>query len=217
MKICSDVKTKSGQNRHTKYAARTEERIRQRIALEAARIMAEECLSDFHAAKRKAVHRLMLPQAKNLPANSEVEEALQQYLQLFHANRVTTDLRQLRRVAFEAMQFLEAYDPRLVGPVLSGAVTLGSEIQIHLSADTPEEIALVLQEHGIPFEHSKRRTRFGGDRYENLPAYRFSADGATIELCVFDPRGIRETPISPVDGRPMRRAGLREIETLLAQ
>ena len=179
--------------------------------------MAAEGLSDFHAAKRKAADRLMLPQAKNLPANREVEAALQQYLKLFHAERVTTDLRQLRRVAVEAMQFLDIYEPRLVGPVLSGSITPGCEIQIHLSADTPEEVALTLQEHGIPFEHTKRRTRFGGDRYENLPAYRFSADGAVIELCVFDRRSIRETPISPVDGKPMRRANLREIRDLLKQ
>lgn len=191
--------------------------MRQRIALEAARIMAAESVSDFHAAKRKAAHRLMLPEAKNLPANQEVEAALQQYLQLFHADRVTADLRQLRQLAAQAMQFLNVYEPRLVGPVLSGAVTPGCEIQIHLSADTPEEIALVLQEHGIPFEHSKRRTRFGGDRYENLPAYRFTAGGVIVELCVFDQINIRETPISPVDGKPMRRANLREIQILLAQ
>lgn len=203
--------------RHTTHALRAEEEVRQHIALEAARIMAEEDLSDFHAAKRKAASRLVLPEEKYLPTNREVESALHQYLQLFHADRVTATLQRLCRIAVEAMRFLSAYDPRLVGPVLSGAVTAGCEVQLHVSADTPEEVALILHEHDIPFEQSERRTRFGGERYETIPAYRFVANDVIVELCVFDRRSIREMPLSPVDGRPMRRANLREVESLLSQ
>ena len=211
------MKSRVRAKHHSKHAVRAEEEIRQHIALEAARIMAEEDLSDFQAAKRKAAGRLVLPEEKYLPTNREVESALHQYLQLFHADRVTAALRRLRRIAVEAMRFLSAYDPRLVGPVLSGAVTAGCEVQIHVSADTPEEVALILHEHDIPFEQAERRTRFGGERYETLPAYRFIADEVIVELCVFDRLSIREMPLSPVDGRPMRRANLREVEFLLSQ
>lgn len=179
--------------------------------------MAEEDVHDFHAAKRKAANRLVLPEEKYLPTNREVESALHQYLQLFHANRVTAELQRMRRVAAEAMRFLSAHDPRLVGPVLSGAVTAGCEVQLHVSADTPEEIALILHEHNIPFEQAERRTRFGGERYESLPAYRFTADDVIVELCVFNRRSIRETPLSPIDGKPMRRANFKEVENLVAQ
>ena len=52
------------------------EEIRQRISREAARIMAEEGVRDFHTAKRKATERLNLPEARHLPSNQEIEQAL---------------------------------------------------------------------------------------------------------------------------------------------
>ncbi len=200
--------------------------------------MAEEGVNDFHTAKRKAANRLNLPEAKHLPSNQEVESALQQYLQLFHAERLAHDVRRLRALAAEAMRFFARFEPRLVGPVLAGTVTPSSEIQLHLAAETPEDVALMLQEHHIPFDQTERRTRFGGERYEMLPVYRFqaviegahlasvsmhqaagpgapAAGNATIELCVFDSRSMREPPLSPVDGRPMKRANLKELEELL--
>ena len=189
--------------------------LRRHIATDAARIMAEEGVRDFQTAKRKAAARLGLPETRNLPGNDEVDSALQQHLRLFHGGRVAQSLRRLRELAAEAMRFLSRFEPRLVGPVLSGSVTGAAEIEIHLTADTPEEIGVWLQEHGIPYELTDRRLRFGGDRQEAFPAYRFTADDVPIELCVFDRRAVREAPLSPVDGKPMKRANLRELENLL--
>lgn len=191
--------------------------LRQHIATDAARIMAEEGVRDFHAAKRKAAARLGLPETKNLPGNDEVDAALQEYLRLFHGGRLHQSVRRLRELAVEAMRFLSNFEPRLVGPVLSGTVISATEIEIHLTADSPEEIGFWLQEHGIPHEQADRRLRFGGDRQETFPAYRFTADNVPIELCIFDRRQVRESPLSPVDGKPMRRANLREVEILMSE
>ena len=191
------------------------DQLRQHIAMDAARIMAEEGVNDFHTAKRKAAARLGLPETKHLPGNDEVNSALQEYLRLFQAGRLIQSLHRLRRLAAEAMRFLAKFEPRLVGPVLSGTVTSASAIELHLTADTPEEIGFWLQDHGIPFTQSDRRLRFGGERHETFPAYSFTADGVPVELCVFGRREVRETPLSPVDGKPMRRANLREVENLM--
>ncbi len=206
---------KSHSTRYGQSPPRGENLKRQHIAAEAARIMAEEGISDFHLAKRKAAARLNLPATKHLPTNQEVETALQEYLHLFHSDRLDTGLRYLRTRAVEAMRFLAKFKPLLVGPVLRGTVTPGSEIQLHVSADAPEEVAFLLQEHHIPFEQAERRLRFGGERYETLPAYRFVAGNVTIELCIFNLRSVRETPLSPVDGKPMKRANVKEVENLL--
>jgi hypothetical protein len=200
--------------RHGKYHAANIERLRQHIAGEAARVMAEEGLRDYHLAKRKALERLGLPDAKHLPSNQEIEVALKQYLRLFHAERHSRNLYTLRRLALEAMRFLEIFQPRLVGAALNGTVTAASGIELHVTADTPEEFALWLREHAVPFEQSERRLRFGGDRYASLPSYRFLADKTPIEVCVFNRRGARETPLSPVDGKPMKRASIKDVETL---
>lgn len=196
---------------HDEHAART------RICAEAVRILAQEGVRDYQAAKRKAIDRLNLPEGKNLPSNEEIELALASYLQLFHAHRLSADLRRLRQIAVEAMRFLEKFEPRLVGAVLNGTVTAISPVQLHLSADTPEEVGFWLAEHHIPYEQAERRLRFGDDRYETFPEYRFTADGVAVELCVLNRRTARETPLSPVDGRPMKRAPLKEMEGLLRQ
>lgn len=187
---------------------------RQRISIEAARIMAEEGVRDFQSAKRKAAERLALDD-RDLPTNEEIEQALQQHLQLFHGDTLAHDVRRLRRLALEAMQFLATFEPRLVGPVLSGTVAPETEIQLHVRADTPEEVDGFLREHGIPFRATERRLRFGGDRQQSVPSYRFTADGVNIELYVFRPQEARETPLSPVDGRPMQRANTKDVEALL--
>ena len=193
------------------------EQKRVRIASEAARIMAEEGVRDFHMAKRKAAARLNIPQQRDLPTNKEIEAALAEHLQLFHGDSVARNARRLREIAVQAMNFLVSFNPRLVGPVLSGNVTPTSEIQLHVSADSPEDIALFLREHAIPFQLSERRLKFGGERYKNIVAYSFVADAVAVALFVFDPRAARETPLSPVDGLPIRRGSMKDLELLLAK
>jgi hypothetical protein len=190
---------------------------RQRICLEAARIMAEEGVRDYHAAKRRAAGRLNWPPDRHLPSNQEVERALTDYLRLFHGRQLDDRAQRLRRHALEAMRFLARFEPRLVGALLSGTVTAGSAVELYLTADTPEEVGFFLDEHRIPHEQYSHRLRFGGDRIETAPAFRFSADGVTVELTVLTSTVAREAPLSPVDGRPMRRAGLREVERLVQQ
>ena len=190
------------------------EEIRQRISREAARLIAEEGINDFHAAKRKAAERLNLPEGQHLPSNSEIERALADHLQLFHARDLPETLRRLRRLALQAMRLLERFEPRLVGSLLTGNVTRFSEIHLHVTANTPELVAFFLQENGIAYEETSKRLRFGGDRIEVVPVYGFVAENTAIEVSVFTPAAAREAPLSPVDGRPMKRAALKEVEAL---
>jgi hypothetical protein len=176
--------------------------------------MAEEGVLDFHTAKRKAAERLNLPEARQLPSNLEIEQALAEHLQLFHAKDLPQTLQHLRCLAVDAMRFLARFEPRLVGSLLSGNVTRFSEIQLHVTADTPEIVAFFLQENGIPYEETSKRLRFGGERSEMVPVYGFLAEDIPVEVSVFSPTAAREAPLSPVDGRPMKRAGLKEVEAL---
>ena len=187
---------------------------RLRISREAARLMAEEGVLDFHAAKRKAAERLNLPDGQHLPSNPEIEQALSEHLQLFHARDLPQTLHRLRRLAVQAMRLLERFEPRLVGSLLSGNVTRFSEVELHVTADTPELVAFFLQQQSIPYEVTSKRLRFGGDRSETCPAYRFLAETTAIEVTVFTPTAAREAPLSPVDGRPMKRAALKDVEAL---
>ncbi len=192
-------------------------RLRILLAQECARLMAEEGVTDFRTAKRKAALRMSVADKGLLPDNREIEQALLDYQRLFQADRQPQRLRELREAALEAMRFLACFQPKLVGPVLSGTAGPHTPIQLHLFVDTPKEVALFLMEQRIPFETGERRLQLSNGGQACLPVFRFSAGNHDLDLTIFAPLADREAPRSPVDGRPMRRAGLAEIQVLLAE
>ena len=191
--------------------------MRVRIAQEAARLMTEEGIHDFYAAKRKAAQHLGAPDTRNMPRNQEIEEALQEYQRLFRGEEQAAHLKALREGAVQAMRFLARFNPRLVGSVLSGTAGRHADISLHLFADTSEEISLFLMESNIPFRAAHKRVRLNRDEWQEYPSFEFMAGDHQVDLVVFPLQGRREAPRSPVDGRPMYRAGLEEVEALLSE
>ncbi len=188
--------------------------VRERIAKEAARLMCEAGISDFQLAKRKALQRLRIPEHRGLPSNEEIEAAVSEYQRLFRADSQPQRLARLRQVAVRAMRFLERFQPRLVGAVLSGTADEHSNVCLHLFAETSEEVGLFLMDNGVPHEHGERTMKLASDDSERLPTCRFLADDVPVELVIFAERVRRRVPLSPVDGRPMERAALSAVEAL---
>ena len=192
--------------------------LRTALAQEAARIMAEHGIRDFLVAKRKAAARLGLAEISAiLPKNSEIEEALAGYQRLFGGASHIQALEAQRRAALTAMRYLKEFEPRLVGAVLSGTATEHSDVQLHLFAERAESVTLKLIDAGVPHEVTEKRVRLGPERVRPFPGVRFEMDDQPIEAVVFPQDGIRQAPVSPVDGRPMRRASTLEVEALLEQ
>ena len=177
--------------------------------------MAEHGIQDFRAAKRKAAERFGITEEGALPSNSEIEASLLAYQRLFAADTHGATLQAQRRAALRVMRLLDAYSPRLVGSVLTGSATAHSDVQLHLFVDSPEAVALSLLDRGVSHEVGEHRLRLGAERFQVFPAVRFELDEHTIHATVFPIDGIRQTPVSPVDGRPMRRADAAEVEVLL--
>lgn len=196
---------------------RQKDQLRQRIAMEAARILAESGIKDFQTAKRKAVDRLGLDEFRPLPSNQEIEEALLEHMRLFHAHSQPQQLKKLRETAFEAMRFFSDFQPRLAGDVLSGSAGQHSRVELHLFCEYPEQVSLFLMEHAIPYEEKQKRVRYGTDQMEIQPVFRFLANEVPVELVAFPIEGLRRAPNSPVDGKPMARGDLRQVEALLAE
>ncbi len=189
--------------------------LRRTLALEAARIMSEQGIDDYLLAKRKAAERFGVGDASVLPKNTEIEAALAEHHRLFGAGNHQDALAKLRRVALQAMQLLKEFQPRLVGPVLTGTASEHSEINLHLFADQPESVSMRLMENGIPYDVAERRLRYEPTRVISYPAFRFIAGRQPIDAVVFPIDGIRQSPASPVDGKPMRRGALSDVEDLL--
>lgn len=179
--------------------------------------MAQHGIHDFLTAKRKAAERLGVTDLSALPRNVEIEQALIEYQRLFDAHGHEQSLQDQRRAALAAMRWLSQFEPRLVGPVLSGTATEHADIQLHLFADCPENIALQLLDRGVAHEITERRVRLDAERIKAYPGVRFAVGHRRIEATVFPRDGIRQAPVSPVDGRPMRRADAAELSALLQQ
>lgn len=190
---------------------------RQRLAHEAARLMAEGGLHDFQQAKRKAASRLGIHDEASLPQNREIEDALRQYQRLFNRDTQPAALRRRREAALEAMTFLAPFEPRLAGAVLEGTADTSSPIELHLHADDPDAVARFLQQQGIPAQARTRRLRRDRQGTLDCPAWRFIAGQLDFELVVLPREMLRQAPLSSLDDKPARRASATQLRRLLQQ
>lgn len=193
---------------------RTHER-RQRLAVEAARLMAEGGMRDFHQAKLKAAERLGIFDDASLPRNREIEDALREYQRLFQRDNVI-ELRQRREAALRALEFFKPFDPRLVGPVLDGTADARSAVTLHLYSDDADAAPRFLDQHGIPAEARSRRLRLDREREGDFPVWLFSAEDLAFDLTVLPLDLLRQAPLSGVDEKPMKRASIAQLRQLLA-
>ena len=195
---------------------RTRER-RHRLAHEAARLMAEGGIRDFHQAKLKAANRLGIHDDASLPRNREIEDALREYQRLFAGPQHGEGLRQRREAAVRALEFLAPFSPRLIGPVLEGTADATAPVQLHLHSDDPEAVTRFLEEHYIPADSRTRRLRLDRERAGDFPVWVFSAEDLTFDLTVLPYDALRQAPLSQVDEKPVARASLAQLRDLLAR
>lgn len=187
----------------------------QRLAAEAARLMIEQGLDSPHQASVKAAARLGLRDPRQFPTPDQVEAAAREYQRLFNGPDHERQLRLMRATALQAMQALERFQPRLVGPVLHGSAGRGSRVQLHLFADTPEEVIFRLLELRIPWRDGERAHQYANRRREQHPSFRFRAGEVEVELVVFPLVGLRQAPLEPGQQRALTRATRAEVERLL--
>lgn len=191
------------------------ERARQVVAQEAARIIVGHGIRDYRLAKQKAADRLGVVGRGSLPGNAEIEAAVAEYLQIFGRESHADHLRLLRIAALSAMELLVAFTPRLVGPVLVGTADQNSAVNLHLFADSPEAVAMELASMGVSYRPYERRLKSRRDRAETFAGFEFHHSNSAIQATVFPIDGIRQAPISPIDGKPMKRVDSAAVQQLL--
>ncbi len=195
---------------------KTRER-RYRLAHEAARLIAESGIRDFHQAKLKAAQRLGIHDDASLPRNSEIEAALREHQRLFQGDAQLNALRQRREAALRALEFFAPFDARLVGPVLDGTADANAPVHLHLYTDDAEAVPRFLDDHRIPAESSGRRLRLDRERALDCPVWLFSAEDLSFDLTVLPHDALRQAPLSNIDEKPMRRASIAQLRALLVE
>ncbi len=191
------------------------ERHRTVLAQEAARIIVNHGVRDYRVAKQKAAERLGVAGRGSLPGNAEIEAAVAEHLALFGGEAHEDRLRLMRVAALSAMDLLSSFSPRLVGPVLAGTADENSVVNLHVFADSPEVVALELEQLGFAYRAYERRLKSRRNQVESYSGFEFNHGNNAIQATVFPIDGIRQAPMSPIDGKPMKRADSAGVQALV--
>ncbi|MDD2744193.1 MAG: hypothetical protein PHV02_18170 [Rhodocyclaceae bacterium] len=184
--------------------------VRASIASAAARLMAEDGITDYHQAKRKAAHQLGISDRTNYPDNAEVETELRAYRSIFMDEENLERLSALRHTALDLLDLLAEFHPYLTGSVLDGTAGEHSHIDIQIFADSAKEVEIFLLNRGMVYEHIEPRN-------EKVEAVLLlETDTADANLVIYPPR-LERVSLKHRDGRPRTRIRAEGLRALLTE
>ncbi len=189
--------------------SRPEHGVRASIASAAARLMAEDGITDYHLAKRKAARQLGLPEHTAFPDNAEVEAELRAYRSLYQGEEHAELLLALRSTALDLLELLAPFHPYLTGSVLEGTAGEHSRIDILLFPDSAKEVEIYLLNRGIDVEHADPKN----ERVEAVLV--METDTADANLVIMAPSQER-VALKYRDGRPRERIRADALRALLS-
>ncbi len=192
-------------------------KLRQAIALEAARLMYERVESEYFTAKRKAAKRLCRRGVKpeDLPSNAEIRDQIQLFARLHEGDKRAEHLKEMRLQALHLMRLLRPFKPRLIGSVMTGHVRKGSDIDVHVFCDSPALVADALEREGHQFDVERKQVvKHGESRlFTHIHVY----DRFNFELTVYPEDKAHYVFKSSITGKPIERASISELEELLVR
>jgi hypothetical protein len=202
--------------------------LRQLVAQQAARMMAEDGVSDYGYAKKKAGRQLGVVDANCLPSNAEIEEEIRLYHDIYNSEDQPEALRLLRQDALATMQIFARFNPHLTGSVLDGTAGQYAETHIHLFADSAKEVEIFLLNQQIPYESNDKtyrvRDRKSGEKKASrknsermkVPMFTLEGPNGFIKLSVFEFDDIRFSTKCVVNGGNAERLDTEGLKVLLA-
>jgi hypothetical protein len=187
---------------------------RSAIAVQAARLMAQDGIEDYGLAKRKAAKQLGMPDTRRLPNNAEIDAALREYQGIYQSDDQRQRIQLLREQAVNIMHGLSAFNPHLTGSVLSGTAGPYAGIQLHLYTDSAKAVELLLLDRGLSYRTGQVRLYAGGE-LRTLPVFTIEDEGTEIEMTVLETRDVRAPVRATAEGRVIERAKLQAVKALL--
>src|SRR5262245_26798554 len=190
-------------------------KLRQAIALEAARLMYERIESEYYTAKRKAARRLCRSGVKpnDLPSNAEIRDQIQTFARIHEGEKRTRHIREMRLEALRLMRILRLFKPRLIGSVMTGHVRKGSDIDIHVFADSAALVTDLLEQNGYQFDVERKQIVKHNEARGFTHIHVF--DRFNLELTVYPEDKAHYVFKSSITGKAIERASIRELEELL--
>ncbi|MEW9582281.1 UDP-N-acetylmuramate--alanine ligase [Paraburkholderia sp. DGU8] len=198
------------------------QRVREEIAIAAARMIAEDGL-DYATAKRKAARQVVgetRVAGEWLPDNDQIEEEIRGYQALFQGDSQPALLRRLRVIAVDWMERLALFNPYLTGAVLGGTAGEHSDVHLQVFCDNPKEVAIYFLNANIQYDVSETR-HFAGRGYVETLSFlwrpeneRREAVPAGIHVALYETDDLRGAVRADARGRTAR-ANLQAVRALL--
>ncbi|WP_144162670.1 UDP-N-acetylmuramate--alanine ligase [Paraburkholderia sp. BCC1885] len=198
------------------------QRVREEIAIAAARMIAEDGL-DYSTAKRKAARQVVgetRVAGEWLPDNDQIEDEIREYQSLFQGDSQPAVLRRLRGVALDWMQRLAPFNPYLTGAVLNGTAGDHSDVYLQAFCDNPKDVAIYFLNANVQYDVSETR-HFAGRGYVETLSFLWrperEAHGAGpvgIHVALYDADDLRGAVRADANGRHAR-ASAQAVQALL--
>jgi len=177
---------------------------------ESARLMIEDGIRDVAAARRKAADRLGIPDRADWPDEREIEAACARRISLF-----SPDLKRFRDEKLDCAEagliLLADFSPRLTGRLVHGAILRNSVIEIHVFADTLEDITALLAARQLAGQLSEKQFYYRRGETTSIPTIQLDIDSHEVEISIFAFNDIRKKPLSPGHQKPMERLSLSQL------
>ena len=185
------------------------------IAQEAAKIIAEKGIQQFGQAKFKAAENLNAMDNGCLPSNSDIEKKLIEYYQLFQTDVHLDHIKSLRKIALDIMHIFDNYQIYLVGPVANGTANVASAINFHIASEDESEIIQTLTKNDLTHKPYDRKIKFNEKTIKLVNGIKTIYKNTDIELTIFNHKEIRHAPLSRIDNKPMKRIKIKLLQEMI--
>jgi predicted nucleotidyltransferase len=189
--------------------------VRQRVASEAATLLYFGAEKEYKQAKHKAAQTLG---THFLPTNREVALELNRIADETEGLARQRRLIQMRQQALKIMTTLKKYDPVLIGSVWRGTIRRGSDIDIALCHNTPEDIVKRLAEDDLKIARTEwTNVTKQGKTLEALHIHAETADGNHVEITVRNQDEAGKARKCEIFGDAMTGLNVKELQKVLTE
>ncbi len=189
--------------------------LRCKTAKEAATFLYFGAEKEYKQAKLRAAKTLGF---HFLPTNLEVALELDKIAEAHEGPARKERLIQMRKEALKIMKTLKEYAPLLVGSVWRGTIRQGSDIDIALYHDVPDEILNLLKKNGVKISKTEWTTVTKRGKPETSFHMHIEASGKqTVELVVRSQEEAGRRRKCEIFGDQLKGLNIQELERVLKE
>jgi hypothetical protein len=157
------------------------------VANLAAQLIMEEGIKDYLYAKKKAAKSLGINENANLPTNSQIDKAIDEFNKIFNPNIDIEFLQQFKTQALEVMSIFKNFKPHLMNQLSQGVIPKFPEIKINLFADNLKDVEYVLlnSQLSYDFKEVKMNTKVGKYSVRSIPTIYLESLSIPAEIKVY--------------------------------